>query len=71
MWRIHPKISVGWAENHRLEIDQDDLELVNNDENLLKKFITGDELWVYDYDPETKHLSSQRNHAFSPRPKKK
>jgi hypothetical protein len=32
--------------------------------------ITGDESWVYSYDPETKQMSSQRKTASSPRPKK-
>jgi len=32
--------------------------------------ITGDESWVYGYDPETKQMSSQWKTASSPRPKK-
>jgi len=32
--------------------------------------ITGDECWVYGYDPETKHMSSQWSTSSSPRPKK-
>ena len=44
--------------------------LINSDENFLKKVITGDESWVYGYDPETKQQSSQWKHASSPRPKK-
>jgi hypothetical protein len=32
--------------------------------------ITGDETWVYGYDPETKVQSSQWKHSSSPRPKK-
>ena len=38
----------------RSEIAQDDLEMVSDDENFLEKVITGDESWVYGYDPETK-----------------
>ena len=30
-----------------LEIAQDNLEMVNNDDTVLKKVITGDESWVY------------------------
>jgi hypothetical protein len=32
-------------------------------ENFLKSIVTGDEIWVYDYEPETKHQSS---HWISP-----
>jgi hypothetical protein len=32
--------------------------------------ITGDEMWVYGYDPETKVQSSQWKRCSSPRPKK-
>ena len=35
-----------------------------------KKVITGDESWVYGYDPETKAQSSQWKSPESPRPKK-
>ena len=38
--------------------------------DLLKRVITGDELWVYGYDVETKAQSSQQMHTESPRPKK-
>ena len=36
----------------------------------LKKVITGDETWVYGYDPETKKQSSQWKRPDKPRPKK-
>ena len=32
---------------------------VRHDPNFLSRVITGDESWLYDYDPETKHQSSQ------------
>ena len=44
--------------------------MVSNDENVLKKVITGDESWVYGYDPETKQQYSQRKRPDEPRPKK-
>ena len=37
---------------------------------MLSKIITGDETWVYGYDPETKFQSSQWKSPGSPRPKK-
>ena len=44
--------------------------MVSDDENILKKVITGDESWVYGYDTETKQQSSQWKHPDEPRPKK-
>ena len=40
------------------------------DSKFLNTVITGDESWVYGYDPETKAQSSQWKHSSSPRPKK-
>jgi len=36
----------------------------------LSRVITGDESWVYGYNPETKQQSSQWKSPTSPRPKK-
>ena len=44
--------------------------MVSDDGNVLKKVITGDESWVYGYDPETKQQSSQWKRPDEPRPKK-
>ncbi len=44
------KLLTGEQKNCLIEIAQYNLEVINNDENLLKKVITGDELWVYSYD---------------------
>ena len=54
-----PKLLTTEQKDFRSEIAQDNLEMVRDDENVLKKVITGDELWVYGYDPETKQQSSQ------------
>jgi hypothetical protein len=51
----------------RLEVVRDMLECANRDPEFLKTVITGDETWVYGYDPETK---VQWKHSSSPRPKK-
>jgi hypothetical protein len=37
-----------------LEVMRDMLECSNRDPEFLKTVITGDEMWVYGYDPETK-----------------
>ena len=44
--------------------------MVSDDENVLKKVITGDESWFYGYYPETKQQSSQWKRADEPRLKK-
>jgi len=41
-----------------------------DDPNFISNIITGDETWVYVYDPETKQQSSKWNLPNSPRPKK-
>jgi hypothetical protein len=43
------------------------LECANGDTEFLKTVITGDETWVYEYDPEMKMQSSQWQHSSSPR----
>jgi hypothetical protein len=45
-------------------------ECTNGDPEFLKTLITGDETWVYGYDPETKVQKSQWKHSSSPWPKK-
>ena len=44
---------------HCTNTDQDLLIDVNNDSDLLKWIITGDESWIYDNDVETKAQSFQ------------
>ena len=53
-----------------MEIAQDMLDCANNDLEFTKTIITGDETWVYGYDPGTKFQSSQWKHPESLRPKK-
>ena len=53
-----------------MEVAQESLNKVNDDAELLKRIITGDETWVYGYDVETKSQSSQWRHFGSPGPKK-
>jgi hypothetical protein len=46
------------------------LQRAENDATFLPRIITGDESWVYGYNPETKQISSQWKTPLSPRPKK-
>ena len=65
-----PKLLSDKQKQHRFQVAQ---ELINRSENgadLLNRVITGDESWVYGYDPETKAQLSQWKSLGSPRPKK-
>ena len=65
-----PKLLTTEQKDLRSEISQDNLEMVSDDENVLKKVIAGDESWVYGYDPETEQQSSQWKRPDEPRRKK-
>jgi len=54
----------------RQTIARDLFERSCEDVHFLKNIVTGDESWVYGYDPETKQQSSQWKGPTSPRPKK-
>ncbi|QQP53713.1 Uncharacterized protein FKW44_006279 [Caligus rogercresseyi] len=59
-----PKLLTFEQKHLRLEITQNMLETVNGDPDFMNTVITGDESWVYGYDPETK----RRNYAECDRP---
>jgi histone-lysine N-methyltransferase SETMAR len=65
-----PKLLTAEQKQLRVEVSQDMLDSTNSDPDFLNTIITGDESWVYGYDPETKSQSSQWKHSSSPRPKK-
>jgi len=46
------------------------LERIQSDRNFLKNVITGDEIWIFEYDPETKRQSKEWHSSASPIPKK-
>ena len=49
---------------------RDLLDMIDNDDNILDKIITGDESWCFAYDPETKRQSSEWVGEHSPPPRK-
>ncbi|KAL4141749.1 hypothetical protein QTP88_004326 [Uroleucon formosanum] len=65
-----PKLLSGEQKENRKQIATDLLECSESDDFFFKSIITGDETWVYGYDPETKVQSSQWKTPDSPRPKK-
>ena len=65
-----PRVLRDDQKERRLHDSREMVELINSDPAVLDALVTGDESWVYSYDPETKRQSSQWKHAGSPRPKK-
>ena len=65
-----PKLLNFQQKLNRKNISEESLAAVNEDPNLIKRIITGDETWVYGYDVETKAQSSQWKRPDEPRPKK-
>ena len=57
-------------QDHQIQVCTKLHEAVRHDPNFLSKVITGDESWVYGYDPETKQQSSQWKTPSSPQLKK-
>ena len=53
-----------------VQVCQDILEQLETEPNLLKRVVTGDESWIFEYDPLTKWQSREWKSALSPRSKK-
>ena len=63
----------------RVQVCQDILEQLETEANLLKRVVTGDESWIFKYDPLTKrqtlngrahcHQDPQRRGCSSPKPR--
>ncbi|GFT09260.1 uncharacterized protein TNCV_5061531 [Trichonephila clavipes] len=58
------------TEDQRRTTSSDLFQNASDDPEFMKLIITGDESWVYGYDPETKQQSSPWKPPGSPRPKK-
>ena len=65
-----PKLLLDDQEVRRMQVCEDTLQNIENDPKLLTKVITGDETWVFEYDPETKRQSKQWLSPGSSSPKK-
>jgi len=68
--KIIPKNLTIEQKDNRKDVCLQLLELIQSDRNVLQNVITGDETWIYEYDPETKRQSKERHTSLSPRPKK-
>ncbi|GFV26915.1 HTH_48 domain-containing protein [Trichonephila clavipes] len=65
-----PRLLTEDQQFQRLATSSDLFQSASDDPESMKLIITGDESWVYGYDPETKQQSSQWKTPGSPRPKK-
>ncbi|EZA48053.1 hypothetical protein X777_14410 [Ooceraea biroi] len=52
--KMVPKILTPQQKENRKEVCRDLLERIENDPDFFKNAITGDETWVFEYNPETK-----------------
>jgi histone-lysine N-methyltransferase SETMAR len=68
--RFMPRLLSDDQKAHRVSVCRELKQQARDDPNFISNTITGDETWVYGYDPETKQQSSQWKSPNSPRPKK-
>ena len=57
--KMVPKLLTEDQKQQRVTVCQDIIERLEDDPDLLKRVITGDESWIFEYDPETKRQSRQ------------
>ena len=62
-------LNEGQKERH-VQVCQDIFGQLETEPNLLKRVVTGDESWIFEYNPLTKWQSLEWKSALSPRPKK-
>ena len=65
-----PRLLTPEQKEHRVEICEELRQRALDDPSFMWRVITGDESWVYGYDPESKQQSLQWKSPGSPRPKK-
>jgi hypothetical protein len=53
-----PRILTAEQKQQRVDVCTELRQLASDDETFLSRVITGDESWVYGYDPETKQQPS-------------
>ncbi|XP_046396633.1 histone-lysine N-methyltransferase SETMAR-like [Ischnura elegans] len=68
--KLVPKVLTDDQKQRRMAVAQEMLERLQAEPNFLDKVVTGDETWVFEYDPETKRQSSEWHTTQSPKPKK-
>ncbi|GFW95483.1 protein GVQW3 [Trichonephila clavipes] len=67
--KLVPKVKQDQKELRVLRC-QELLDLIQNEPDFLNSIVTGDESWMFEYDPESKRQSCEWHTKSSPRPKK-
>ncbi|UYV68491.1 MAN2B1 [Cordylochernes scorpioides] len=68
--KLVPKVLTQDQKELRVLRCQEFLDLIQNEPGFLNSVITGDESWMFEYDPESKRQSCAWHTKSSPRPKK-
>ena len=68
--RMVPKLLSDEQKSRRMRVCEEILQQLEVNEDFLSNVITGDESWIFQYDPETKRQSRQWKSPSSPRPRK-
>ena len=68
--KMVPRLLNDDQKERRMQMCQDIFEQLQNEPDLLRRVIIGDETWIFEYNPEAKRQSSQWKSPTSQRPKK-
>ena len=68
--KMVPRLLNEEQKERHVQVCQDILEQLETEPNLLKRVVTGDESWIFEYDPLTKRQSLEWKSALLPKPKK-
>ena len=68
--RLVPKDLNFLQKLNRVKIAEDMLERVNSDPTFIKRIVTGDETWVYEFDMQTSQQALEWRLPTEPKPKK-
>jgi len=68
--KLVPKNLSSELKDSRVLVSREPLDRVTSEPDFLQRVITGDETWVFEYNPTTKRQSSELHTSQSPRPKK-
>lgn len=68
--RLVPKELNFLQKEHRKQVAEDMLERANSDPIFMKRIITGDETWVYEFDMQTSQQASEWRFDKEPKPKR-
>jgi len=67
--KLVPKELNFMQKRNRVVIAKDMISKAESDQIFVKRIITGDETWVYEYDTQSKHQASEWKTSNEPRPK--